>query len=221
MTYGKINYTTVRGVLKGQQNTDYIGDKNDISKSNYNAHQNTYFNIDIQQSAYFTMLVKGWEYGRFHTSFKSISTQTYDGNRNGAFDRFTENNSLYWMPLKSLQYSHGSIETMSLGVGAFADLQLPFRKHLPTLTVEMYDHRSDYFEMKLREWHAQSVLTEGFVPVLESIVKEVEIRGWATNGECNSVTTCSCILADDLTVSRSYEEDGFKLISFKLLVVGY
>ena len=85
----------------------------------------------------------------------------------------------------------------------------------------MVDHRSDFFEMKLREWHAQSVVTQGFVPVLESITKKVTIRGWSPNGECNSVTVCDCILADDISTTRGYEGNDMKVISFKLMVVGY
>lgn len=238
---GRVNFSVLEG-------TQYIGAKNDVDITKYNAHLNTYFNIDIQQSAYFTMLIEGFEYNRFHASFQSLASGWEYGSRDSAFygdpanrfsstsdtafgwnasqnntrfDRFSQNNSIFWMPLKSLQYSQGPIETMSVAVGAFADLQLPFRKHSPTLSVETYDHRSDFFEMKLREWHAQSVITQGYVPVLESITKKVTIRSWATNGECNSTTICRCILADDITVNRSYEENGFKSVSFKLVVVGW
>lgn len=229
---GKLQYSIIEG-------TKYIGDKNDLDISKNNAHLNTYFNLDISQSAYFTMLIDGFEYGRFHSSYMSTTTSANDGRRDNYFNRsnnafdfgkpsnstgfenFTQNGSIYWMPLKSLQYTQGSIETMSVAVGAFADLQLPFRKHSPTFTVEMYDARNDFFEMKLREWHNMSVLTEGYVPVLESICRKVQIRSWATNGECNSLTECQCILADDINVTRSYDGNDLKLIQFKLIVVGW
>lgn len=214
---GKVDFKLVAV----EQGTKYIGDRNDTSISNYNAHLNSYFNIDVQQSAYFTMLIEGFEYGRFHTSISSITSARNDGIINPSFDKFSKNGSIYWMPLKSLSQSQGSIETMSIPCGVFADLQLPFRKNSPTLSVECYDHRSDFFEMKLKEWHAQSVLTAGYVPVLESITKKVTIRGFATNGECNSVTICQCILADDITVNRDYESNSLKVVSFKLVVVGY
>ena len=228
----KVNFSILEG-------TKYIGDKNDTDISKLNAHVNTYFNLDISQSAYFTMLIDGFEYGRFHSSYMSTTTSRNDGRRDNYFNRsnnafdfgkpsnstgfenFTQNGSIYWMPLKSLQYTQGSIETMSVAVGAFADLQLPFRKHSPTFTVEMYDARNDFFEMKLREWHNMSVLTEGYVPVLESICRKVQIRSWATNGECNSLTECQCILADDINVTRSYDGNDLKLIQFKLIVVGW
>lgn len=232
---GKVNFQVLEG-------TQYIGNRNDISISKNNAHLNSYFNIDIQQSAYFTMLIEGFEYGRFHSSYMSVTTSPNDGRRDfyyeqsskafadrntnraivsTSFENFGRNGSIYWMPLKSLSYTQGSIETMSIAVGAFADLQLPFRKHSPTLNVEMYDARNDFFEMKLREWHNMSVLTEGCVPVLESITKKVQIRSWATNGECNSLTECQCILADDINVTRSYDGNDLKLIQFKLVVVGW
>lgn len=229
---GKVSFSILEG-------TKYIGDKNDLDISKNNAHLNTYFNIDMSQAAYFCMLIDGFEYGRFHSSYMSTTTSANDGRRDNYFNRsnnafdfgkpshstgfenFTQNGSIYWMPLKSLQYTQGSIETMSVAVGAFADLQLPFRKHSPTFTVEMYDARNDFFEMKLREWHNMSVLTEGYVPVLESICRKVTIRSWATNGECNSVTECQCILADDINVTRSYDGNDLKLIQFKLIVVGW
>lgn len=214
---GKVDFK----LIAVEQGTQYIGNRNDISISDYNAHLNSYFNIDIQQAAYFTMLIEGFEYGRFHASYKSITTSRFDGVINSKFDKFPRNDSIYWMPIKSLSQSQGSIETLKLACGAFSDLQLPFRKSSPTLSVECYDHRSDFFEMKLKEWHAQSVLTNGFVPVLDSIIKNVEIRSWATNGECNSVTKCQCILADDITVNRDYESNSLKVVSFKLVVVGY
>ena len=217
----------------------YIGGQNDLDISKNTAHQNSYFNIDMKQSAYFTMLIEGFEYGRYHASHMSTTSSALDGRRDNYFNRsnnafdygkesvstgfqnFSRNGSVYWMPLKSLSYSKGSIETMNLAVGAFADIRLPFRKNSPTFTVEMFDHRSDFFEMKLREWHDMSVLSNGYVPVLESIAKKVQIRSWATNGECNSLTECMCILADDITVNRSYDGNDLKLIQFKLVVVGW
>jgi hypothetical protein len=232
---GKVNFSVLEG-------TSYIGNKNDIDISKNNAHLNSYFNIDMSQSAYFTMLIEGFEYGRFHTSYMSVTTSPNDGRRDeyyerspqafaktttprktvsSNFDNWGRNGSIYWMPLKSLSYNQGSIETANISVGAFADLHLPFRKHSPTFSVEMYDARNDFFEMKLREWHNMSVLTEGFVPVLESICKKVQIRSWATNGECNSLTECQCILADDINVTRSYDGNDLKLIQFKLIVVGW
>lgn len=235
---GKVDFKIIGDSINGL-NTQYIGDKNDIPISNYNAHLNTYFNIDVQQSAYFTMLIEGFEYNRFHASHYSTTSSRDDGRRDfvyaqqqdafGAeapvrvtgFDNFQKNGSKFWIPLKSLQYSQGSIENMSVTVGTFADLQLPFRKHCPSLTVEMYDHRSDFFEMKLKEWHAQTVVPTGFVPVLESIVKKVTLRGYATNGEQNYNQECQCILADDISVNRSYESNDLKVVSFKLIIVGY
>lgn len=235
-------------LLESEKGTKYKGGyKNEMSISHLNAHQNTYFNIDVQQSAYFTMLIEGFEYGRFHSSLTSITNSYNDGRRDYYFnnnqnafnvttidpqapansmrytgwDKFKGNSSEHWLPLKSLQYSQGSIETMSLASGTFSDIQLPFRKHSPTLTVEMYDHRSDFFEMKLREWHSESVLTGGFVPVLESITKNVRIRGYSTNGECNYVTNCQCILADDIVTTRGYDSNELKVIQFKMVVVGY
>ena len=228
----RVAFSTLEG-------TQYIGNKNDFDISKNNSHLNSIFAIDVAQSAYFTMLIEGFEYGRFYTSYMSVTTSPNDGRRdtyynrsNDAFDsgktlnstnfdNWGRNGSIYWMPLKSLSYNQGSIETANISVGAFADLHLPFRKHSPTLSVEMYDARNDFFEMKLREWHNMSVLTEGFVPVLESICKKVQIRSWATNGECNSLTECQCILADDINVTRSYDGNDLKLIQFKLIVVGW
>lgn len=229
---GNVKYTALEGV-------SYIGSKNDMGISNDNSQLNSIFNLNAQQSAYFTLLIEGFEYSRYHTSYMSTTKSANDGRRdnyfnrannaftygrplqNTGFDNFNRNASLYWMPLKSLNYTQGSIETANISTGVFADLQLPFRKHSPVLSIETYDDRSDFFEMKLREWHNMSVLTEGFVPVLESICKKVHIRSWSTNGECNSITECQCILTDDISVTRSYEENGLKVVSFKLTVVGW
>ena len=239
-------------LLQSEKGTTYKGGyKNEMAITHLNAHQNSYFNIDMQQSAYFTMKIEGFDYGRFHSSLSSVTQSYNDGRRDYYFNNdpnafnvttidstnpsksmkytgwqdFTKqgrgNASEYWLPLKSLQYSQGSIETMTLASGTFSDIQLPFRKHSPTLTVEMYDHRSDFFEMKLREWHSESVLNGGFVPVLESITKKVTIRGYSTNGDCNSVTVCDCILADDIVTTRGYDSNELKVIQFKLVVVGY
>ena len=241
----RVAFSTLEG-------TQYIGNKNDFDISKNNSHLNSIFAIDVAQSSYFTMLIEGFEYGRFYTSHMSVTTSPNDGRRDTYYERSSQafshttaprksfstgfedqytlpdgsvvkarNGSIYWMPLKSLSYNQGSIETANISVGAFADLHLPFRKHSPTLSVEMYDARNDFFEMKLREWHNMSVLTEGFVPVLESICKKVQIRSWATNGECNSLTECQCILADDINVTRSYDGNDLKLIQFKLIVVGW
>ena len=254
-------------LLEREKGTRYKGGyKNEPMISSTNSLINTYFNIDVQQSAYFTMLIEGFEYGRFHTQveattpdgasltngrhdyyFDTDPTPNIEGDgslgknmeytdnitdwvqknvkfaagANGSWQNFNRRRSVHWLPLKSLQYSQGSIEALSLSTGTFSDLRLPFRKQSPTLTVEMYDHRSDFFEMKLREWHSESVLTEGFVPVLESIKRKVTIMGFSTNGDCNYETNCDCILIDDITTSRDYASNDLKVISFKLLVIGY
>ena len=257
-------------LLEKEKGTLYKGGwNNEIDITSVNSQVNTYFNIDIQQSAYFTMLIEGFEYNRFHTQVRATNAGTYNAGRSdftfrndptptAVYEPYSNTNtyvtggdtvrenwikdniqysnwegstkqggpwkgrqSEYWLPLKSLQYSQGSIEALSLAAGTFSDLRLPFRKQSPTLTVEMYDHRSDYFEMKLREWHSESVLTGGFVPVLENIKKHVKIIGFSTNGGWNYTTECDCILIDDITTSRSYAENDLKVISFKLLVVGY
>lgn len=254
-------------LLKDEKGTTYKGGyKNEPEITSTNSQMNTYFNIDIQQSAYFTMLIEGFEYGRFHTQIEATSpggsaltngrhdyyfntdpkpnltgdgslgrnmaytdtmTSWIDNNvkftsgKNGTWQTFSRRRTEHWLPLKSLQYSQGSIEALSLATGTFSDLRLPFRKQSPTLSVEMYDHRSDFFEMKLREWHSESVLTGGFVPVLESITRKVTIMGFSTNGDCNYQTECQCILIDDISTTRGYDGNDLKVISFKLLVVGY
>lgn len=269
-------------LIKQEKGTTYKNPyANEIDISNVNSQINTYFNIDVQQSAYFTMMIDGFEYGRFHTQIQASTPggtsllKHNNGRRDYTFvndpkpvvdgagnlgdgsvmrdseygkltfrdtiEPYLENNTKYngwqnftgndgrrtgrrtehWLPLKSLQFSNGSIEALSLAAGTFSDLRLPFRKQSPTLTVEMYDHRSDVFEMMLKEWHSESVLTSGFVPVLESITKTVTIRGFSTNGDINYETTCECILIDDITTSRDYSTNDLKVISFKLLVVGY
>lgn len=235
----KVNFSVIEGV-------SYIGDKNDNLISKNNSHINTIFNLESAQASYYTLLIEGFEYSRYYTSHMSTTASPRMGRRDGyysyssdafnytgmtpdykkewhstGFENFKRNGSIYWIPVKSLTYTQGAIENTTFGVGAFADLQLPFRKHSPTLQIEMYDARSDFFEMKLREWHNMSVITDGFVPVLESISKKVQIRSWATNGECNSLTECQCILADDISVTRSYEANDLKIISFKLVVVGW
>ena len=254
-------------ILQQENGTTYKGGfNNEIDITSKNSQINTYFNIDIQQSAYFTMLIEGFEYGRFHTQVEATTpngmalkngrhdfyfdtdpkpstagdgsllrnmktkdniTDWVDGNvkyfkgKNGTWQNFTQRRTEHWLPLKSLQYSQGSIEALSLATGTFSDLRLPFRKQSPTFTVEMYDHRSDFFEMKLREWHSETVLTGGFVPVLDSIKKHVVIMGFSTNGDCNYRTECDCILIDNITTSRDYSSNDLKVISFKLLVIGY
>lgn len=221
---GTINF----GILEDSKGVTFIGAKNDnvISSAWQDATYNSYFNIDVQQSAYFAFMIDGWKYNRYHTSINSAlqysKDSRYDGSHNPEWDKnLRRNESIDWIPLKSLQYSQGPIEQMSVSIGAFADLSLPFKKRCPTLTCEMYDHRSDFFEMKLREWHAMTVVDPGFVPVLETITKGVTIYGFATNGEMNSMTKCQCILGDDITCSRDYDSNSLKVIQFKLIVVGY
>lgn len=242
-------------VLEAEKGTKYKGGfKGEIDISKTNSHVNTYFNIDAQQSAYFTLMIEGFEYNRYHTQVSAPGATYLSGRRDFYFEsdpvpstagdgsmsgidtakRWINNNirysgwqnygtrkSEYWLPLKSLQYSQGSIEALSLAAGTFSDLRLPFRKQSPTLTIELYDHRSDYFEMKLREWHSESVLTAGYVPVLESISKKVTIAGYSTNGDQNYKTRCDCILIDDISTSRDYASNDLKVVSFKLLVIGY
>lgn len=262
-------------ILKDEKGTTYKGGyTNEPEINSTNSLINTYFNIDIQQSAYFTLLIEGMEYGRFHTQIEAVtpnglgmtngrrdyffeedpvptakyepttahktegsltyvtgsqaeretwieSKVKYTPGKNGQWQNFKGRRTVHWLPLKSLQYSQGSIEALSLATGTFSDLRLPFRKQSPTLTIEMYDHRSDFFEMKLREWHSETVLTGGFVPVLESIKRHVWLRGFSTNGDCNYVTECDCILIDDINTSRDYASNDLKVISFKLLIIGY
>ena len=64
-------------LLEREKGTRYKGGyKNEPMISSTNSLMNTYFNIDVQQSAYFTMLIEGFEYGRFHTQ---VEATTPDG----------------------------------------------------------------------------------------------------------------------------------------------
>jgi hypothetical protein len=60
-------------ILRKTKGVTFIGAKNnlEISSDPYNPTYNSYFNIDVQQSAYFTMMVEGWKFNRFHTAIFS------------------------------------------------------------------------------------------------------------------------------------------------------
>ena len=61
-------------LLEREKGTVYKGGyKNEPMISSTNSLLNTYFNIDVQQSAYFTMLIEGFEYGRFKTQIEATT----------------------------------------------------------------------------------------------------------------------------------------------------
>ncbi|MFA6358806.1 MAG: hypothetical protein WCY09_09150 [Candidatus Omnitrophota bacterium] len=129
-------------------------------------------------------------------------------------------NGMKSLPVKSISYTVTGIDTMSLPIGVFKDIPIPTGKKLPRITLTLIDDRMEQIESQIREWYEIMIPTgSGTIGYLDDMIGVLTYESYDTSGDINFSYQANVILTEDLTMSRDYETNGFKILEISFVVL--
>lgn len=171
-------------------------------------------NADIAQSHFFTVQIY------------SAPTSTYNHptglhERNGKPISFASGKGTYsdYLPVKTMQLNYTSYDHLTIPFTIFGDLPIPHRKRVSTVSFSCYDMDNDVIERALKYWEDQCFVGN-CVEYLDNIKATLKYRSYSVTGKLNFTKYLDVIPAGTTSVSRSYAENGEKLLNFSVVVVG-
>lgn len=165
---------------------------------------------DIAQSHFFTVEI----------SNNVTGAGLHDGA--GVPFRFASGKGTYknYVPLKTMNFNYTSYENMSIPFGIFGDFPLLHRKKVTTISFSCYDIDQDSIEKALRNWE-QECFPEGlYVAYMADVTATLKYVSYDVKGKMNFTRYLEVIPASSVSVSRSYEENGAKMLNFSVVAVG-
>ena len=161
-----------------------------------------------------------WDIAQSHFFTVEIDDKLHDVN--GSPFQFASGKGTYqnYIPLKSMTFSSTSYENMNVPFGIFGDFPLLHRKKVTTINFSCYDIDQDSIEIALREWEKSCFPSGTYVAFLDEIAAKLCYNSYDVKGKLNFSRVLYVIPASTVSVSRSYEENGPKLLNFSVVAVG-
>ena len=119
-----------------------------------------------------------------------------------------------------MNFNETSYENMNVPFGIFGDFPLLHRKKVTTISFSCYDIDQDSIELALRKWEESCFPQATYVAFLDDVAAELTYSSYDVKGKKNFERTLYVIPANSVSVSRSYEENGPKLLNFSVVAVG-
>lgn len=173
---------------------------------------------DISQSHFFTVQI-----------YTPASEKPGYGKATGLHDRngkpfmFASGEGTYkdYLPIKTMNFSYTSYDNMTIPLAVLGDFPLLHRKKVTTINFSCYDMDQDVIETALRYWEQQCFPGDKYVEYLDNAKATLKYTSYDVTGKWNFVRVLDVIPTGAVTVSRSYEENGAKLLNFSVMAVGY
>lgn len=126
-----------------------------------------------------------------------------------------------FLPVKSMNFTPVSLETTTIPLGIFSDMSFITRRKVGKFNITIYDTNDNFYEKKLLEWYNLSVPNNrGYVGYMKDIVSNMLYVSYSTTGIVENTLNLEVMLAEDLNISRDYESNELKTITFSVIVVG-
>lgn len=125
-----------------------------------------------------------------------------------------------FLPVKSINYSVTSLEMTTIPVGIFGDMSIVTRKKLSKLNIVLLDNKDCTYEALLRNWYNKCAPDSGYVGYMQDIVDTLHYISYSTSGQPQVPISLEVMPADDMVISRDYDSNELKTISFSVIVVG-
>lgn len=126
-----------------------------------------------------------------------------------------------FLPVKNISYAEISYDNLSIPVGIFANMPLLHRRQVGTINLVLYDTATDDIQEQIRNWEAECFPKGKYVNFLSNIAAELKYNSYSVTGKLNKSLSLYVVPTGSTTTSRSYEENGAKLINLSLTVVGF
>ena len=160
---------------------------------------------DIAQSRFFTVVIQ---------DFISLVSPTSDDE-----SQKSDMSGTYFLPVKSIEISLSRVDNMSVPVFFFGDFPIINKKRVGVIRLTCFDLDNDSIEREIRHWMEDECFVGTRVRYLSQMAKELTYKSYDVTGKLNYEKTVLTIPTSDVSISRNYE-DGAKLVSFSLAVVG-
>lgn len=160
---------------------------------------------DIAQNRFFTVTIKDFVQFVLPTSDDESQKSDMSGT--------------YFLPVKSIDISLSRVDSMSVPVFFFGDFPIINKKRVGVIRLTCFDLDNDSIEREIRHWMEDECFIGTRIRYLSQMAKELTYKSYDVTGKLNFEKTVLTIPTSDVTISRNYE-DGAKLVSFSLAVVG-
>ena len=160
---------------------------------------------DIAQNRFFTVTIKDFIQFVLPTSDDESQKSDMSGT--------------YFLPVKSIDITLSRVDSMSVPVFFFGDFPIINKKRVGVIRLTCFDLDNDSIEREIRHWMEDECFVGTRVRYLSQMAKELTYKSYDVTGKLNYEKTVLTIPTSDVTISRNYE-DGAKLVSFSLAVVG-
>lgn len=157
------------------------------------------FLTDIAQAHHFTVSIEGFNMSNFTVP-------------SGVYTNF--------LPVKNINLSYVSYESMSIPVSIFGDFPLLSKKRVSTISLVCYDTDDNKLEHELLKWENECFPKGRFVAYMEDIVRKFTYKGFDVKGKETFTISFYVIPSGSVSVSRDYSNNDAKLINFSVICVG-
>ena len=124
-----------------------------------------------------------------------------------------------YIPLKSMNFNYTSYDNMSLPLHILGDFPLLHRKKVTTIQFSCYDMDDDRIELALKAWENQC-FPGACVEYLDNIKAQLTYTSYDVKGKKNFSISFEVIPTGTVSVSRGYEENSAKFLTFSVVAVG-
>jgi len=126
-----------------------------------------------------------------------------------------------YLPVKSISLNYESLNNLTLPITVYNNFSLVSKKSIGTISLTCYDANSDIIENTVHDW-INYCFVGTRLRYLSQIYKKFEYTSYNTQGKLNKDSTRSYLVipTGGVTIGRDYEENGAKLVTFNLAIVG-
>ena len=178
------------------------------------------FKADIAQSRFFTVTIDKLEFSSGNPikfKFPTPSEKDYlpKPPRQSEINVYED-----FFPVKDVSFNFTSYNNISIPFNAFGNFPILCRKQLPQITINSYDFGDDVVERAVRKWEEECFPNSKYVAYLSEVTSKFEYISYDTTGRISYIRNLYVIPMGNVSVNRSYESNGEKIVSFSVIAVG-
>ena len=119
-----------------------------------------------------------------------------------------------------MNFNYTTYDNMSIPFAIFGDFPLLHRKKVTSVSFSCYDIDQDAIEKALKYWEQKCFPQGMYAAYLSDVAATLKYTSYDVKGRENFTRVLDVIPAGSTSVSRSYEENGAKLLNFSVVAVG-
>lgn len=126
-----------------------------------------------------------------------------------------------YLPVKSISINYESLSNLTLPITVYSNFSLISKKSIGGISITCYDNDSDSIEQSIHDW-INYCFVGTRLRYLSQIYKKLEYTSYNVKGKLNEGSTRNYLVipTGGVTIGRDYEENGAKLVTFNLAIVG-